>query len=135
MDCHKNARLTARSRELLARRVVEQGVTLSGAGTCRSRGPQFASAPAVSSDLQRAGRAGRSLAPAALDRLSDRAARGPEPRHGEPHSQASEAQPHPPTCCYRGAGIYAACETFCIARRAAGATCAHTFSAVSCSCF
>ena len=28
MDSHKNARLTARSRELLARRVVEQGVTL-----------------------------------------------------------------------------------------------------------
>ena len=28
MDSHKNARLTARSRELLARKVVEQGVTL-----------------------------------------------------------------------------------------------------------
>jgi len=28
MDSHKNARLTARSRELLARRVVEQGVTV-----------------------------------------------------------------------------------------------------------
>jgi hypothetical protein len=29
MDCHQNARLTLRSRELLIRKVVEQGMTLA----------------------------------------------------------------------------------------------------------
>ena len=36
MDCHKNARLTALSRELLARKVVEQGITLKQAAACFS---------------------------------------------------------------------------------------------------
>jgi hypothetical protein len=33
MDSHKNARLTALSRELLARRVIDQGVTLKQAAS------------------------------------------------------------------------------------------------------
>ena len=36
MDCHQNARLTLRSRELLIRKVVEQGCTLKQAAACFS---------------------------------------------------------------------------------------------------
>ena len=36
MDCHQNARLTLRSRELLIRKVVEQGMTLKQAAACFS---------------------------------------------------------------------------------------------------
>lgn len=107
MDCHKNARLTALSREMLARKVVEQrnsedrgqvGEALSGAGTGGPGRPQFASAPALSVHIERADRARGGLAPAALDRLPDRAAYRPQPGHREPHPAKSEAQPHP--CSY-----------------------------------
>jgi len=36
MDCHQNARLALRSRELLIRKVVEQGMTLKQATACFS---------------------------------------------------------------------------------------------------
>ena len=47
MDSHKNARLTARSRELLARKVVEQGVTLKLASTRTSAGIPFVTPSAL----------------------------------------------------------------------------------------
>ncbi len=114
MDYHQNARLTVHSREQIAKKVLEQGVTLKLAAASfnvsaktaakwvrryreqgvagladRSSRPQRLHRPTSSQQIERV----VEPAAAALDRLPHRAGHWPEPCHGKPHPAPAEAQP------------------------------------------
>lgn len=114
MDYHQNARLTIHSRELLARRVVDHGLTLKLAAASfnvsaktaakwvrrfREAGARwfersiFAPTPISAHHLVSSHRKGSCPAPAALQRLAHRPCARPQPGHCQPHPAPSGHEP------------------------------------------
>src|SRR5712664_2767373 len=117
MDLHQNARLTFRSREALAKKIMIERLTLNAAaaafnvsrktaakwwtryrtlGGARLAGSFLLSAAQPAPNLVGVDRPGHCPAARVAPCLSDRPSHPPQPRHHQPHSAAGSSQPLAP---------------------------------------